>query len=244
MQRISSPRADMLPAFSRRSSAVCFSRCYFILPGSRQRSRAKIGARKNPKLLFSSCEPRVISVARSKARSEASAAIYSPAGTSISNLTRSAKTRIPQLLGDLQQATLDSPDQQRRLLKLQADLTTKMNELADTIALRREKGFEAALAVVNSDARTYGDGSDPSRYHRHPGRCTCTARRAIECGGVLDQRVAGALWWEARSRQPRSSPAAFFWQGPTGGLPHPKECCKRLWKACVRASWRLIPVAA
>ena len=62
-----------------------------------------------------------------------------------------AKKRIPQLLNDLQQATFDRPDQQHRLLKLQADLTTKMNELASTITLRREKGFDAALAVVNSD---------------------------------------------------------------------------------------------
>jgi CHASE3 domain sensor protein len=50
-----------------------------------------------------------------------------------------AKKRIPQLLNDLQQATLETPDQQRRLLQLQADLTTKLNELATTITLRREK---------------------------------------------------------------------------------------------------------
>jgi CHASE3 domain sensor protein len=50
-----------------------------------------------------------------------------------------AKKRIPQLLSDLQQATLDRSDQQRRLLQLQADLTTKLNELATTITLRREK---------------------------------------------------------------------------------------------------------
>ncbi len=62
-----------------------------------------------------------------------------------------AKTRIPQLLSDLQQATFDRPDQQHRLLKLQADLTTKLNELAETITIRRDKGFAAALAVVNTD---------------------------------------------------------------------------------------------
>lgn len=62
-----------------------------------------------------------------------------------------AKERIPRLLGDLQQATLDRPGQQVKLLKLQADLTAKMNELTDTIAIHREKGFNAALAIVNSD---------------------------------------------------------------------------------------------
>jgi CHASE3 domain sensor protein len=63
-----------------------------------------------------------------------------------------AKERIPQLLSDLQQATLDRPTQQRRLLTLQSDLTTKMNELAATIAIRREQGFDSAVAIVNTDA--------------------------------------------------------------------------------------------
>ena len=36
-----------------------------------------------------------------------------------------AKQHVPQLLDDLQQATLDTADQQRRLLKLQADITTR-----------------------------------------------------------------------------------------------------------------------
>ena len=64
----------------------------------------------------------------------------------------SAKERLPQLLVDLQQAVADRPEQQRRLLALQGDLTTKMNELAETIARRREQGFGAAQAMVNTDA--------------------------------------------------------------------------------------------
>jgi CHASE3 domain sensor protein len=64
----------------------------------------------------------------------------------------SAKERLPQLLVDLQQAVADSPEQQRRLLALQGDLTTKMNELAETIAKRREQGFGTAQAMVNTDA--------------------------------------------------------------------------------------------
>lgn len=64
----------------------------------------------------------------------------------------SATERVPRLLGALQQATLESPAQQRRLLKLQADATTKMNELASTIALRREQGSDTVLAIVNTDA--------------------------------------------------------------------------------------------
>jgi signal transduction histidine kinase/CHASE3 domain sensor protein/ActR/RegA family two-component response regulator len=64
----------------------------------------------------------------------------------------SAKERLPQLLVDLQQAVADRPEQQRRLLTLQGDLTTKMNELAETIAKRREQGFGTAQAMVNTDA--------------------------------------------------------------------------------------------
>ncbi|MDQ6702358.1 MAG: CHASE3 domain-containing protein [Pseudomonadota bacterium] len=63
-----------------------------------------------------------------------------------------AKGRIPRLLGDLQKAILNRPDQQRRLLTLQGNLTTKMNELAATIATRREQGFEAAQAMLNTYA--------------------------------------------------------------------------------------------
>jgi signal transduction histidine kinase/ActR/RegA family two-component response regulator len=63
-----------------------------------------------------------------------------------------AKQLIPQLVGDLEQACLDRPAQQRRLLTLQADLTTKMNELAATITVRRDQGFDAAMAIVNTDA--------------------------------------------------------------------------------------------
>jgi signal transduction histidine kinase/ActR/RegA family two-component response regulator len=62
-----------------------------------------------------------------------------------------AKKRLPQAMLDLQAATAARPDQQQRLLKLQADVTTKMNELASTIAVMRERGFDAAKAVVDND---------------------------------------------------------------------------------------------
>lgn len=65
---------------------------------------------------------------------------------------RSAKEKIPGLISDLQRLTSNDPDEQHRLLSLQADLTTKINELAATIAARQEHGFEAAQAIVNTDA--------------------------------------------------------------------------------------------
>jgi signal transduction histidine kinase/ActR/RegA family two-component response regulator len=62
-----------------------------------------------------------------------------------------AQKILPQLMLDLQEATQGSIDQQQRLLKLQADVTTKMNELASTIAAMRGSGYEAAKAIVTTD---------------------------------------------------------------------------------------------
>ncbi len=62
-----------------------------------------------------------------------------------------AKERLPQLVIDLQQAVGGDPGQQRLMLKLQADITTKMNELAETIALMRSRGFDAARGLVLTD---------------------------------------------------------------------------------------------
>ena len=63
-----------------------------------------------------------------------------------------AKKRLPQLMIELQRATAASPDQQPRLLRLQGDITTKMNELASTIAAMRQQGYDAARAIVNTNA--------------------------------------------------------------------------------------------
>jgi signal transduction histidine kinase/ActR/RegA family two-component response regulator len=62
-----------------------------------------------------------------------------------------AQARLPGLMDDLHLALRDSFEQQSRLLTLQADITTKMNELASTIAIFREKGLDAALAIVNNE---------------------------------------------------------------------------------------------
>jgi len=62
-----------------------------------------------------------------------------------------AKERLPRLMIELQQATTESADQQPRLLRLQADITTKMNELASTITAMRQEGYEAARAIVGTN---------------------------------------------------------------------------------------------
>ncbi|HEX3885498.1 MAG TPA: CHASE3 domain-containing protein [Stellaceae bacterium] len=62
-----------------------------------------------------------------------------------------ARDRLPRLILDLQQAVAGEPDQQRLLLKLQADTTTKMNELAATVALMRSQGYDTAKGIVLTD---------------------------------------------------------------------------------------------
>jgi signal transduction histidine kinase/ActR/RegA family two-component response regulator len=62
-----------------------------------------------------------------------------------------AKDRLPQLIIDLQSEVRGSPEQEHRVLKLQADVTTKMNELATTIATMRAQGYEAARNIVLTD---------------------------------------------------------------------------------------------
>ena len=102
-----------------------------------------------------------------------------------------AKERLPRLMVELQQATIASADQLPRLLQLQADITTKMNELASTITAMRQQGYEAAKAIVNTDAGRLSmeaisagrgpyrawtwDGERKCRYAGDPGVATAIA---------------------------------------------------------------------
>ncbi|HEY3908681.1 MAG TPA: CHASE3 domain-containing protein [Stellaceae bacterium] len=62
-----------------------------------------------------------------------------------------ARERLPQLMIELQRAAADSPEQQPRVLRLQSDITTKMNELAFAVATMRQQGYQAAKAIVNTN---------------------------------------------------------------------------------------------
>jgi PAS domain S-box-containing protein len=64
---------------------------------------------------------------------------------------RKAQGQLPQIMADLQKAIMTMPDPQPRILQLQANVTTKLNELASTIAVMRLHGFEAAQKIVKSD---------------------------------------------------------------------------------------------
>jgi signal transduction histidine kinase/CheY-like chemotaxis protein len=67
-----------------------------------------------------------------------------------------AVTRIGGLQGDLQRLTADNASQQTRLRELAPVLQRKLEELAQTIQLRKSVGFDAALQVVRTDiGRTF-----------------------------------------------------------------------------------------
>lgn len=54
-------------------------------------------------------------------------------------------------LSEMEQLTEDNPDQQARIPQLRVWINSKLKELAETIELRRSKGFDEAKAVVITD---------------------------------------------------------------------------------------------
>ncbi|HTQ34282.1 MAG TPA: CHASE3 domain-containing protein, partial [Stellaceae bacterium] len=62
-----------------------------------------------------------------------------------------AARRLDHLMLDLRDAIASDSAQLRRWMQLQADIKTKTNELAATIGAMRERGFDAAKAIVDTD---------------------------------------------------------------------------------------------
>ena len=59
-----------------------------------------------------------------------------------------ALTSVEEQVLKVEQETADNPDQQRRIAPLKSHIAAKLNELTETIKLRRTSGFQAALEVV------------------------------------------------------------------------------------------------
>jgi signal transduction histidine kinase len=62
-----------------------------------------------------------------------------------------ALARIERSIQRVQSLTAGEPEQQERILELQRSLTTKLDELARTIEVRRTQGRDAAISVVNTN---------------------------------------------------------------------------------------------
>lgn len=64
---------------------------------------------------------------------------------------RAGSKAVAEAADELRKLTADNPNQQRRLDALQSLFASKLDELNQTIELRKSKGFEAASAVVATD---------------------------------------------------------------------------------------------
>ena len=62
-----------------------------------------------------------------------------------------ANMNLDKRLQELDALTKENPEQNLLVPELKGHVRAKMQELAETIELRRTKGFDAALAVVTSD---------------------------------------------------------------------------------------------
>jgi signal transduction histidine kinase len=104
---------------------------------------------------------------------------------------RDALGRIAVQQDQLRQLTADDPAQQERLGVLAPLLQRKLEELAQTVALRHDVGFDAALAVVQTDqGRELMDRIETTlRGLRDAEQRNLEARRE-----VLDQTEAHARW--------------------------------------------------
>ncbi|MDB5991457.1 MAG: chemotaxis protein [Herbaspirillum sp.] len=64
---------------------------------------------------------------------------------------QSGTLAVNQAIQNLRKLTIDNPNQQQRIDALAAPIATKFAELKETIDLRKNKGFDAALQVVRTD---------------------------------------------------------------------------------------------
>src|SRR5262249_25613066 len=67
------------------------------------------------------------------------------------NPYQDAVGRIREEVGELRDLTANNPDQVGHLDALEERITEKLAELQHTIGVRKEKGFDAARAVVSTD---------------------------------------------------------------------------------------------
>ena len=69
-----------------------------------------------------------------------------------------AITNANESIQKLRELTLDNPNHQRRLDKIESLMAAKFAELAETIELQKKEGFTASSAVVKDDrGKTYMD---------------------------------------------------------------------------------------
>jgi CHASE3 domain sensor protein len=116
---------------------------------------------------------------------------------------------IKTTLADLKNLTSDNPDQQRRFARAAPLIESKLAELAQTIALRRNQGFDAALKVVaDNTGKTYmdqirailseADQEEQALLHKRSAEARASSdmtMMVILWGGILGTLVVGLIGW-------------------------------------------------
>jgi CHASE3 domain sensor protein len=122
---------------------------------------------------------------------------------------RSALTEIKAIMADVQKLTADNPAQQRRLATIQPLIDAKLAELKQTIELRRNEGFDAALKVVSSNTgKEYmdqmrvlvgeADREELDELTRRGDEAAASAQWAktiILWGGIIGVILVGVIGW-------------------------------------------------
>lgn len=136
---------------------------------------------------------------------------------------RLALTNIATALGEVRMLTADNPQQQQRWTALEPIITAKLDELKETIDLRRTKGFEPAAAVVATDRGkaamdriraliAEGDRAEEDLLTERSARAHETAQTAllvILWGGLAGLLAVAAIGWLTTTSLSRQIGAAI-----------------------------------
>jgi Predicted periplasmic ligand-binding sensor domain len=108
---------------------------------------------------------------------------------------RNALAMIPSRLEAIRGALHDDAGQQARLRELGARINDKLAELRETIDLRRDRGLEAALPVVNSDrGKASMDDIRARLAAMHAVEAELRAKRLAEMESAYATAITQAVW--------------------------------------------------
>jgi methyl-accepting chemotaxis protein len=108
---------------------------------------------------------------------------------------KSALTGLKTTLADLKNLTGDNPDQQHRFARIAPLIESKLAELAETIALRRSQGFDAALKIVAANTgKTYMDQIRAILSEADQEEQALLQKRSAEARASSDMTMSVILW--------------------------------------------------
>ncbi len=111
---------------------------------------------------------------------------------------RIATATLDKAQDNLERLTAESPTQQARFREMKPLIASKLAELKQTIDLRREKGFDAALAVVRTNqGKKAADGIGALTEQMRGEEAELIAQRDVEAAAQAQLTFASILWGTA-----------------------------------------------